>query len=634
MAAKVVRRALLVAAVVIGVVLIWGSWAAIRTRGDVLAARRVLTSARDNDTQTEQVRAALDQAHHRLRSGRARMRQPGPRLAARLPFVGRSFAAVGTTATAADAVVVAARSIILVTESSDLLSAGAVNLTALDRLRVALEDGAASTAPSLRRLRSLRTGLTPGAVGRGVAEARAELGGVDDDMRKAARALDALGHVLGRDGPQRVLFVLENNSELRATGGLISVFAEATATDGRLVIRAFRDVEDVAASGPSSARRVPAPPDYVRLYGGFLGNSTLWKNVNMSPEGPSSWQVLANVADRSLGRRPAAIVAIDVPGVAEILAATGPVELPDGRTLTAANAVRQLLVESYAGVPDDERGQDERRRRLRVAADAVIGRLLSGSPSPVRLSRALQRATAGRHLMVWAADAATQDALATAGIAGAVPGPQPDIAMMTVHNLGSGERAQGNKLDFYAHRSASVRVVVDRQSATTTQRFTLRNDAPERGLSAYVAGRVDPGRTNNLVTFAVPPGAELTEFRRDGLDRPRTIAHEGGHGLLTDIVSLDPGDAATWTIGYRVAVPSGRYGLALVPQPVARAAHLELSVTAADGVSMTQSGRGATSYTGKWDAVRQVRVEVPSPGWWDRTRDRARRFWEDPVRIG
>ncbi|MEO6713994.1 MAG: DUF4012 domain-containing protein [Mycobacteriales bacterium] len=632
MSRKILARAIAAAAVLVLAVLTWGAWAAVHTRDDVAAARQALTRVRASGSSIGDVQAALTAAHERLATGRQRMNQPGPRIAARLPIVGRSYAAVRHTAAAADSVVEASRTILVSVDVTTLLVRGGFDLATLERMRASLTAAAAETSTPLQRLRDLRTGWTPGSVQNGVAEARRELGSFDTTLREAGDLVDALAAIAGRDKPQRMLIALQNNAELRGTGGLISIFAEGTTDKGRLTLEGFRDVEDVAKP-PAEAKKVAAPVDFERLYGDHLANSTLWKNTNMSPDGPSSWGVLANVAEVSLARKPDLIIVIDVPAVAQILGAIGPAELPDGRTIRQDNVVSELLEKAYANIPDTYEGQTERRRRLRVAADAVIRRLLTASGPPLPLFRALQRASTGRHLMVWSADPARQKALVDSGVAGAVPTLDPDIAMMTVHNLGSGRFNEGNKLDYYSERAGQVAVTVGRDYAETTQRWTLRNAAPP-GLSDYVEGRQNPGRTNNEVWFAVPPDAQILGYDRDGVALPTAMQSELGHRLLTDIASLDRGASTTWSIRYRVPLAGRSYGLWLVPQPTTRPATLSLRISAAADVDIDVQDSHGGAYDGPWTDVLHRGVGLPGPSRWERITGRVKRWWDEPVHVG
>ncbi|MBC7375357.1 MAG: DUF4012 domain-containing protein, partial [Frankiales bacterium] len=446
--------------------------------------------------------------------------------------------------------------------------------------------------------------------------------------------------VLGASRPQQVLVVLENNAELRGTGGIVTVFAKATARDGRLKVDAFQDVDSVADLAPQ-VRRVPAPPDFHRLYGGFLADTTLWKNTNMDPDIPTSSQVLANVATVSLGRRPDAVLWLDVPTIAAVLRATGPVRLPDGTELTAENAVTRLLSTAYRDAPNTADGQGQRRAALRSAADAVLGDLLgsgTSAPSPVALARELFTAARGRHLALWSDHAAVQRDLASSGLDGAVRAGSGDVSSFAVHNLGGGD-TDGNKLDFYGRRHVTVQVAVTRDHAEVSQEVSLRNTAPARGLPIYVSGRVTPGVANSFITMALPSGALDVVFSRSGRRIVTSPLPSGDHEVVTDIASLPPGTMTTWTLRYRLPLTTGHYQLALVPQPLAVDAGLSLTMRSLGGDELLAPGLdrgpdGELARSGGFTEAVEVDATLERPGLLRRTARALSHFWSEPVSLG
>lgn len=595
--------------------LAWAAVAALLARSDVQRARDRLEALRGKDS--EAALATLDDAARDLRAARSKLDQPAPWLLTRVPLLGRSLMALRVVDETALDVVDAARTVLTDLGDEPLMDDGRVDVRALTSLATTLRAAAGETETVPRRLDALRTGLTPPQVGANVRTARARLGHVPETLRNAAGALDALAATLGRDGPRRLLVVLENNAELRATGGLVSVFAEAKADGGEVTLGSFRDVVDVAESR-AYADRVPAPADFVARYGRFLANTTLWRNANMSPDAPTSASVLASLADISLKRRPDAVLLLDVRAIAAILGATGP-----AGTLSEGNAVDYLLSKAYEGVPDTRAGQDERRRRLRAAADGVVGRIFAGDAPATSLAAALGEAAAGRHVALWSSRPAEQRAFEAAGVSGAVR-PSDDLAMVTLHNLGGGGE-EGNKLDYYTRAAHSVRVRVHRGHAVTERTYTLRNTAPASGLPRYVAGLDRPGQSRSIVSFALPEGATEVTFERDGTPLAVEPSREGSYAVLDDLATLDPGAETSWTLRYRIAF-AGDYDLRVVPQPLAFDADLALDVRPDGGAHFTETVSRGTLSGERHVVVRPGRGSV-----WQRFGRAFRRFWTEPL---
>lgn len=618
-----------IAALLLALVAALVAWAVVDgllARRHVARARDRLESLRDKGGDADAAARALDAAARDLRTARSYLRQPGSIVVRHIPIVGRSLVAIGTVDQAALDVVGAARPVLDAVRAEKLVHTKQVDVRRLAAVAAAMRVAADRTSRVPGSLRALRTSWTPPGVASNVRVARDKLASVPDSLRRSADLLDALGGVLGRDGERRVLVALQNNAELRATGGLISVIAEVTTRDGHVSTGPFRDIVDIAESR-GFARPVPAPADYVARYGRFLANTTLWRNVNMAPDVPTTSTVLAALAEKSLRRRPSAVLMLDVRAIARILGATGPVHLSDGRTLDESNAVDELLSRAYAGVPDTRAGQDLRRARLRVAADAVVARLVEGDAPAVALAVALGDAAGGRHVALWSAVASEERAFVAGGLAGAVRDDTSDVALVTVHNLGGGGD-EGNKLDYYAHVAESVRVRVGRHSARTERTYTLRNDAPATGPPRYVSGVDHPGQSRNLVSFSVPAGATGIELLRGDALVQATPQREGGRLVLDDVAVLDPGATATWTLRYTAPLRDGRYSLRLVPQPLAHDATLRLDVRPAGDAWLR-----AAMYAGPFDRERRVDATPRKGSWWERMARHAHHFWDDPVTL-
>jgi hypothetical protein len=626
MGKRALRRLPLILVVVFVALLAWALVAALEARSDLVHARDRLVGLRNGETiDPDKLGTALDRAMHDVRTARHRLDAWGPALMSHVPLLGRSVVAERATSRVAAHVLDVSRTVLRqVTAPGRVVTGGRVDLDRLAVLESTLATAGRSLSDDRRRLRRLDTSWTPPQVGAGVLSARELVRTAADGFAHGAGLLHALGQVAGRDHPRHLLIVLQNNAELRGAGGLISVFAEAQASHGVLTVGKFRDVGDVVDKR-KNARRVPAPADYVAQYGRYLANSTLWRNVNMSPDLPTSSEVLANLAQVSLKRRPDVVMSLDVPAISQLLKVVGPAVLPDGSQVTAKNAVEKLLIDAYRGVPDTEDGQNERRRRLRVAADAVVRRILSGGGT-LQLARALAHAAAGRHLSLWSDVPDELSALEASSAAAHVRAGDPDLDMVTVQNLGGGG-AEGNKLDVYARRSESVTVRVGKHRATVTRQFTLHNDSPTSGLTRYVAGLERPGQTRNLVQFALPADADVETFSRGDQNFDATASTEGDYHVLTDAVAIEPGAEVSWSLRYTVPIRNRHYGLRIVPQPLTQNAALVVDIRADKGVTLHRARGGDLHEDGFLDTERHFTMDVGN----ESVFGRLSRFWREPV---
>ncbi|MDQ3664058.1 MAG: DUF4012 domain-containing protein [Actinomycetota bacterium] len=613
-------------------VLVWAAVAGALAARDLSRARSLLTASEEAAADP----ATLSQAEELARHAEQLLRQPGPLLSQAVPVLGRTTRAARIVTESVVATVSSAQSAARVLEERELLQDGRLDLEAVRDLQQVLDAAALAMGPPLQRLAAVDPALLPGPVARRVQEAQDGLLGADTSARRAAALTEALPGLLGADRPRTVLVVLQNNAELRGTGGVISTFTTGTADSGRLKLEPFRDVVDVA-DPPETAERVAADPEFATQYGPFLANTTLWKNANMSPDGPSSNAVLAAVASRSLGREIDVVLSLDVRAMAQIAAALGSVKLPDGTELSTDELAEELYVTSYEGL---EFTGKERRRVLRAAADVALRRILGGEADPAPLSRRLSKAVSGRHLTLWSADRAEQASLVAAGAAGAVDTRDVDLSMVTVHNLGGpghlqgGGPGEGNKLDYYVRRKLAVTAVIGPDGAAeVTQRLELNNSAPE-GLGTYVAGFTVPGRVSELVSMYVDKDAELQSLTRDGQPETARVSREIGASVIRAVTELDRGESAVWELRYRVPLDGRNYRLRLVPQPLARDATIDVTVGGLPGVELEvnddgQWGPGGASTSGKLADVQDVNVRVAQRG--SGLAGRIRGFWTSPA---
>ncbi|MFP5372251.1 MAG: DUF4012 domain-containing protein, partial [Actinomycetes bacterium] len=407
-------------------------------------------------------------------------------------------------------------------------------------------------------------------------EAESSLAPIVRGLEQASSAAPVIASLLGAEGPRQVLVALQNNAELRGTGGYASTFATGVLQDGTIELAPFRDVLEVS-DPPERARPVAAPSEYVEDYGDFLADTTLWRNWTMSPDIPASASVGAEAAGALLGTKPDVVILLDVPAMAAIVRLTGErLALEDGTTLSGEALTEALLVDTYARAGTASSDQDQRRAMLRRAATGAVRSLLSDDVSPVQAARLLGDLASGRHLAVWSAVPDQQAALVDLGVAGAVDATEHDVAMVSVNNLSA------NKLDYYVDRQVSVQATVGRDVAQVVQRVRLTNTAPE-DLVPYVAGLREPGTVVERVELSVSPEAVVRSFTSNGSPATGGVRTGPRRTRAFTYVTLARGQSVDLLLRYDVPVEDGRYRIALLPQPLARDAGLQLIVQPADG---------------------------------------------------
>lgn len=606
------RHLILTSAVVLLTLLVWTAWAALSARSDLLAVQDDLASLRELEEPLEDPRTRAVVAEARARAQRAadRLSAPGPALVSSLPVLGRSLAAERDVAHAAAAVLTAGDRLLPLVQELDV-TGGQIDLEALETLAEELSASAERSRASLEQLAQTPLGGTPGPVRAAVESARRELVPLNGLLERAAAGLGAVQGLLGADGPRTVLVAVMNNAELRGAGGYVSSFAVVQAEGGRIQVAPFQDVNDVQAT-PAGAVEVPASADFSRRYGLYLADTTLWKNVSMSPHVPASAQVLCGVARLRPGVPCDAVVLLDARALATIMQIGGEVRL-GGEAVSDGDLVRELLVEAYAEAEPDNTAQAERRTALRAAADAGLSELLESTLAAPAALRVLADAAAGRHLAVYSDRPEEQSALYVAGISGSAHPDGADLSLVSLNQLSAG------KLDYYLQREVDVDVVVGESTALVEQRVRLALDHPD-GLPRYVLG-VRDGRLDEMVDLGMARSARAVNLTRDGAPTAFELVEDDvGSTRAVSLLSLRDGEQTEYVLRYEVPLQDGRYALRLLPQPLAQDAALSLDVRAAEGMRLEDADvtDSVPTYDGPFDAARTVEVRATRPSWWDR----------------
>ena len=582
---------------------------AVRAAQDLQAARSVLVALRDAPADVTRARDQAARAHSFTVRARTRLSSIPVRVVSAVPVLGRSLSAERAVARASASTV--AGSLVVLDVVPQVRTPRGVDASALRSLARELEPVVGAAEQDLRALKETSTDATPRLVGEAVRDARKALGEAVSGLRQAQRGSAVAASVLGADRPRTILVALENNAELRGTGGYVSTFATGVVDRGRLRLDPFRDVEGIGHP-PATARKVPAPAEYVEDFGPFLADTTLWREWTMSPDIPHSASVAANAAEVLLGQRPDIVLLVDVPALSALVALGGKdIVLPDGSQVTADALTEALLADTYAAAGKDLADQVQRRAELRAAAGATATELLAGDLPPLPLVRELGRLTKGRHMALWSADAAEQQALEELGVAGSADPQGDDLALVSVNNLNA------NKLDYYVDRAVEVKATVHQDRVEVHQRLVLDNRAPD-DLVPYVAGQRD-GTVVERVEFSIARNAVFGSLRRDGAPTNGDVRRGGERTRVHTYIELARGGQTVIDLRYSLPVVDGSYGLRLLPQALARDAQLEVVLQPGPGVRFAGAEEGrrdadVVRRAGPWAVEERMSVQVRRAG--------------------
>ena len=500
------------------------------------------------DGDTETASAAVAQASTLTSQARTATSDPVWRIAGSVPWVGATPKSVTLATQAADQVVseglpqfvAAAQTLDIPTLKSPQ---GQVDLSRFPPAGAQLAAAEASLRAAEQTMAQIPTSGVPGFVVDGTTMLSAQIDEALNISTVAGPLLQVAPQLLGAQAPQTYFLAFQSPVEARGTGGFLGTYGLLTVADGDIVAR--------EASTNSDLQTFPQPvvdlgPEYAELYGPDVRN---WVNMNLSPNFPYAGVQWAQATADQFGQTVAGVLAVDITAMKYLIQATGPITAPDGKVLTADNVVQYLGNDIYFEFEDANSARKE--YQAQIATD-LLERAIALEGGTSAIIDALAASVSGRHLQMWVAEPAAQQAIAATPLAGATPTQDGPFAQLVVNN------GAGNKMDFYLQRKleyTSGQCFADGRNSTL--RATLTNTVPVAGpLPAYITNRSDPmgataaDRANrSLVYLHLPIDAQVTAITIDGSPASATFGQELGHLVALLPLDLPAGVPVTIELG-------------------------------------------------------------------------------------
>jgi hypothetical protein len=543
----------------------WGRIRVLDTR-DHLQEAAVLV--RELRRQVQEIDPAAAQTLTRLqgetRAARSDANDPVWRAGVHLPVAGDDLAAVRTVATTLDGLAQDGLPQLVTTAGalgagSVIPAKGSIDLTDLKRAAPKLAEAAAAFGRARQSVGAIAVDDLANPVRAAVVQLQDELRRATRTVTMAARGAALLPAMLGADGPRTYLLLLQNLAEVRATGGMPGAFVVVRADRGKIEI-----VDQGTAAGlrPFAKPVVKLSPDDRRLYTDKL--ATFPADVNLTPHFPTTGAIAREMYRRRSGVTVDGVFSTDPVALSYALGAVGPVPVPGGEPLTAANAVSQLLSRIYVQDVSPER-QDE---YFAAAARATFEALVSRPLNPSAFIGALAKAAGEHRVLIWSARAGENSLLDDTGLAGVLPasdGTEPTVGVFL--NDGSGA-----KLGYYLTHGAELAVTPTCRGdgrREITLRVTLGSTAPKAGLSSHVLGlglAGDPYTVRTNVSVYSPTGGTILGMRLDRGERPFGSGRDRRRAVGIVTVDLKPDSRRTLDVTMLTGIPAGGYGPTVTPR--------------------------------------------------------------------
>lgn len=567
---KPIRIGLLALGVLVGLGLVWIAITAFLARKQTedldnrMQLVRVLVSeGRIDDARSvaKSIPAIAERAHN-LTSG------PAWWIGAKLPWAGDPLeVARGTTLAGSRIGSSALPKLLSVAASLDpkklRTSGDTIKLEPLIRAFPTLTQAARDIDSASRLMAGLPHSTWLGPVDRGRASFARDLDTIRGYTDAAARVAQVLPTMLGQDRPQTYFIGLQNEAELRGTGGLPGAFAIAEASRGTV---RFTQFESDAALEPPGKNHVidtglSFGAGYASAYGPSLPTQT-FVDSNVSPNFPYAARIWQAMWKRVSGQQVDGVLALDPTALSYFLAATGPARLAGGGEIDAANVVTLTERDEYALYSDNT----QRKNFIVGVLKAASHKIVSGAGNGLAILQAASRSATELRLLAWSADPHIQAVLERSNFAGSIPRDRHPFAGLVVNNAAAG------KLDFYLTRSLSYERTGCGGTRDILVTIKLTNHAPAQGLPPYVVSREDdpppsaqPGDNHALVDYYASAGAELNSVTLNGKSSTAAVEHDLGHPIFRFDLELPRG--TTQTLALHLQEPAGHGAPRIWRQP-------------------------------------------------------------------
>ena len=534
--------------------------------------------------------ADLTHAQRKASAARGASEDLAVRAAGRLPWIGDDVRALRLVSEVSAELTGSTSSLVTLLphlKGQDLAGDGSgFDLTLLADVRTAmtgLQTAATSSSKKLEKLDDLDVH----------AALRTKIDTVQQALSKVSPAVDkldplmtALPIILGQDGERTWFVTMQNLTEARPSGGLLSAYVILRADHGKLEVLDEGNNDDLVA-GPPVPYAATMPQGYQDVWGDSLSS---WLSMNLSASFPDNATLIRNGWNARGEQQVDSVLAFGQGVLPYLAAAVGPVHAGD-KTVDPADLTEYLTVGVYRDYPDPAK----KDAVVGAIIDEIFTKLSAGSFDLKSLVSTALTLDSGDALQMWSSDSAVQRGIVAAGFSGELTEELGPVSSVRVINAG------GNKLDAFTTLAADYELgacTVDDDANETTRQSTLTvtvgNTAPTSGLPAYMTGRLDlpademptVGSNHDYVVVYAPVDASMETFTLDGEPAFVQQNEASGREFAVYDVELEPGQSRTLTTTWQEpARDDEEHDLALRPQVLLQPMLLQPAITGVTGVT-------------------------------------------------
>lgn len=414
--------------------------------------------------------------------------------------------------------------------------------------------------------------------------------------------LPGILEILGDGGAHHTLVLLQNNDEVRATGGFIGSYLDLVMDRGRVVSLSLQDVYDLPVSYEKSE---PPPPELA-----FLTDHWVFRDANFSPDFAVSGKKLLSFYRRE-ARKPAdSVLAVNQDLFQRILEIVGPIEIPQLTAPLTAENYRQVL--TYM-IETKRSGLEDPKKIMKDLLPAVQAKLFQAN-NMESLQKMVLEEIVQKNILGYSNNSLVQDFFEVLGADGRMSSVRKDEDFLSVVAISS----SANKSDASMSQELSQDTVIDRDGSIyhqlTIKRSHLWSGATETKWKQVLKpfGFVDfPehflrifGKGDNLVTLRVYLPDESEIISTENIVEQALVAPQAepilqydedtSRSYLSFLMRTPAGSSNTVKIRYRLPfrlnnLLANTYTFIVQKQPGTRASQFSKRITFTDYMALART---------------------------------------------
>ena len=367
-----------------------------------------------------------------------------------------------------------------------------------------------------------------------------QISSLKDQTKTNLEMGSVLSELLAFEDKKNILILLQDNQELRPTGGFIEGIAILTTEKGRIMDMQVHDVYSVDKLFEGTL----IPPEEITKY---LGEKNWWlRDSNLSPDFTTSAARAAWFTQKELGVTVNGVIAVNLNFFQEVLKATGGVFLPEfNETITANNVFERAHQHAEVNLLTVD-GQQSSSFLVSLAQHFYEKLQTLPQQDWFSTNSSVYSSFEKRDAFIWLPDTTIQAHLANLGWDGQLRFPPSQLLEFGTIDLSDYlaffEANFGvNKANYYIKHKLDHKLTIgDDGSVTVVTKLTIKN--------ASISEAWPGGRYKDYLRFVLPTSTKINSIAVSS--NPQTSGEEL---KVSDVIKKEEGSHRT--VGLYVEVP-------------------------------------------------------------------------------